>query len=482
MTLPLGEASGATRPSQLDIFAWSQSNPLAIGVPGPMGFLDWNKALFNDATPWIGSRFPVAQSYRLLKKVKNVFVPSEQDAELAINIHLAMLESIDMADPRCPENRELRHKYSLERPELIGLTPYQQGGAAGAIMKGPTGSGKSSFSFRFTSLFLQVIVHDRAEYGWISYKQLVWLRAEMPADGSRSGLIKSIAIAMDVALGTDYVDQLSKIKRIDAQLGTLLHWLRLHSCSLLILEEAQKENLNTLVLGRETVKFFLRMLNIGTPVVLIGNPNAFVELEADSQDLSRFSEIGIYEYYPEMDWKSERWDDLVTHIWGFTVFSENKDKKIPDLHEFLWRSTGGNPRFLARLRRLSLYQALVLGNDFVEEEAIALALEMEPMRNVKNLIDAYVERDTAKLKAFPDQPVQALGARWARFEAARKAGRGVQGETACGQGTEASSEPAQASAATNTSSPKKATTKRPIAPKRSEGSTGKGPAQAGEAA
>lgn len=396
-----------------DLFSASGENPLLLGLPRMRTESEWGRLLMHRPRVPTGPEVEDWQRLDAVPQTNNSFVPKLEETEAATRMQMAMLSSIRNRDPRVEANRVMVYAADPATHETMEDIPFAMVAAQGAIIRGPTGGGKSSFLFRFLSHFPQVIHRDGDEsLGYLKLKQLVWLVAEMPPDPSRGGLLESIAHAMDKALGTDYLKQLEKVTKLESKFVWVIHWLLLHRCSFLVVEEAQKGNLDTPVLGEAFQRFFLRLLNSGIPVALVGNPLAFSELETNSQNMSRLTSAGLWDYYPEFTWATERWKDLVTYVWGFTVFDSNKDKPIEYLHVLLWILTGGSPSYLARLRKEALIKAISMGKDYVDKAVLLAAANSAVMRGVRPLILALVGRNDAALAKFKDQPVEYFRERW----------------------------------------------------------------------
>lgn len=398
-----------------DLFRASGENPLLLGLPRMRTESEWGRLLMHRPKLSKGPEVENWQRLEAVIQIKNSFVPKLEETEAATRMQMAMLSSIRNRDPRVEGNRVMVYAADPAAHETMEDIPFAMVAAQGAIIRGPTGGGKSSFLFRFLSHFPQVIQRTGDEsLGYLKLKQLVWLVAEMPPDPSRGGLLESIAHGMDKALGSDYLSQLGKVTKLESKFVWVIHWLLIHRCSFLALEEAQKGNLDTPVLGEAFQRFFLRLLNSGIPVALVGNPLAFSELETNSQNMSRLTSAGLWDYYPEFTWATERWKDLVTYVWGFTVFDSNNDKPINHLHVLLWILTGGSPSYLARLRSEALIKAISTGKDYVDKEVLLAAATGAVMRGVRPLILALVARNDAALGKFKDQPIEYFRERWAQ--------------------------------------------------------------------
>jgi len=399
-----------------DLFSASGEHPFLIGLPRMHTESEWGRLLMHKPKLLIGPEVEDWQRLDGVSQIENSFVPKLEETEAALRMQMAMISSVRHRDPRVEANRIMVYAADPATHATMDDIPFAKVAAQGAIIRGPTGGGKSSFLLRFLSYFPQVIHRVGSEsLGYLELKQLVWLIAEMPPDPSRGGLLESIAHAMDKALGKNYFAQLEKVTKLESKFVWVIHWLLIHRCSFLAVEESQRGNLDTPVRGEAFQRFFLRLLNSGIPVALVGNPLAFSELETNSQNWGRLTSAGLWDYYPEFTWATERWEDLITYVWGFTVFNSNNDKPINNLHALLWILTGGSPSYLARLRKEALIKAISMGKDYVDKGVLLAAANSAVMRGVRPLILALAERNDVALAKFKDQPVEYFRERWARI-------------------------------------------------------------------
>ena len=167
---------------------------------------------------------------------------------------------------------------------------------------------------------------------------------------------------------------------------------------------------------------FLRLLNCGIPLVLIGNPMAFTNVMNFSQDLRRFSCAGVYNFEPVVDAYDPEWEkDLVPGIWGWTLFDE-PDEIREGLNELLYERTGGVVDFLVRYRRESIIAAIRRGGTCVTAVDMEVAWRGPKMEPLHKLIDALVTNDMQAAAEFSDWPLSHM-MRWSSEKKRRAAVR-----------------------------------------------------------
>jgi len=398
-----------------DLFAWYAANPLLGFFPRKLDFLECGDYLRHDPSAAWGGQLPADLREDMANDVKRAFAPTKIALQAVMALQNMLYTGLRARDPRAPANR----RWPYQTGELLGHKldelPWFPTYAAGATLRGITGCGKSLCIERFLlPRFEQVYVHEkRDDCAWSEMRQLSYLIVPMPADGSRGGLLLEIAMQMDARLGTEYATQLrTRFKTVEKGLVAILHWLSLHRCGLLVVEEAQERHATVHVFGSEFVTFFLRVMNFGIPLALVGNPLAFKHIDAYSQDVRRFSEGGRFIFDPVSDHRSVAWTrDLIPAVWGFNVFDES-DEFIEDLPLRLWNMTGGIPDALCRLRRVSLTEAISLGGQRVEAKHVQLAYMSPVYAPMRQLVEVFVKKDASLLSKFKDIPIDYFREKW----------------------------------------------------------------------
>lgn len=410
-----------------DQCAWDSGNPLLAKLPIERSFVEWGGRLgYDPRRSWkmpFGTRL---ESH--VRLIKRLIVPTERAIALAVSLQTMLIDSLRRRDPRLVANRRrLFHLQELKGIDLgdeLERMPWSADGAEGAIEQGPTGCSKTHSYEAFCRHMPQVVEHGpNEECGWLSLKQLVWLRVYMPADANRRSLYLAIAREVDVVLGTSYALRLTDRMKNGPMLLEVIHILTIHRCGLLILDEAQVRNLGPMILGNEFVVTFLRIMNCGVPMVLVGNPLSFENVLNFSQDLRRYTDGGIFDFAPVYDESDDEWrEDLVPSIWSWTIFDRpDMSMRSVDLPHLLYQRTGGVHDFLARYRRECLLNALRRGASRVEFQDLDAAYFSRSYRGLHRLIDAYVAKDIDKLRVFEDQPIVFLQELWAEERDERQA-------------------------------------------------------------
>ena len=358
----------------------------------------------------------------LIPRLRRAFVPSPDAIQVAERLlHLIYFE-LDRRNPLVQSNQRFVNQAAQWLKLNVDQIPWETTQAQGMVIEGLTGIGKSHIVDRVLSLIPQVVEHfPDGQWGMQYLKHLVWLKVPMPADNSRMGLLVNVLMAMDEALGTNYAtDHARSSARVERLIAVVLYLLVQHRCGLLIIEEAQKQNL--VGYTRNFLAFFLRILNAGVPTVLVGNPLAFDLIKNHAQDTDRFSEGGWITLLPAFGPDTPVWQRLwIPGLWGPTVLDGEQASFEPlpvypgigNWAAFLWQLTGGLPRQLCRLRIEVLEAALRQRRQSVDSRFVE-----EVFRNssrfamVRDRNAALANHDAQALMAFEDVPVQLLRRYW----------------------------------------------------------------------
>lgn len=403
---------------------WEDANVLVKGIKRSVTFEEMGMALDYDPRSELPAVVEYNSIFDFAARIRYRFSPADQDIRAALSLHSMVLDGLAQRDPRIESNRRRIYETAGLKDVPLGRLPWFSKGAMGAVIEGITGTGKSMLVERYLAfLGAQVVTHAAdPSLGWLELKQLVWLKIEMPADPHRSGLLLQVVIQMDTLMGTDYLPEFSRrAVSVEKQLVLVLHWLSVHRCGFLIIEENQERNLTAGAFGSEFLMFFLRVLNWGIPTALVGNPKALARVKSFSQDTERFAEGGWFTFWPYSEASDSSWtQDVVSPIWNWSLMPE-PDELIPDLAHYLMRCTGGVKRHLAILRRESLREAWLDKCRSVTLKHIERACRSASMAPLRQLTFALVNRSVARLEKLTDIPAEAFQTQWALEDEQKKA-------------------------------------------------------------
>jgi len=351
-------------------------------------------------------------------------VPTTQAIRIADRILRLLHQGLECRNPRLPQVQRWINSTQQWLDRRIDDLPWNPTQAQGMLLEGITGIGKSHVVERVLYFIPQVVDHEpQGDWGMLRLRQLVWLKVHMPADHTRRGLLVSMLTEMDKVLGTDYVERLVRPSvSIEVLMVKVMHQLAQHRCGMLIIEEAQDQNMGSKTFSRDFLNFFLRILNWGVPVLLMGNPLAFNILKKHAQDADRFSEGGWFTLLPEVGPESDIWKRLwIPGLWSPCLLDQADAEFSPveacpaahDWASFLWQLTGGLPRQLAHLRTEVMDCSLINKKERVTSEWVMWVFDHSPIFSVVRARNkALANHDLKALMDYEDLPLDLLRQHW----------------------------------------------------------------------
>lgn len=296
----------------------------------------------------------------LLDQHKDHYWPTRQIIDVAESIQTVMRSGLVARNPLSgPEQRRINTLALAGDLTNAGFQSLRTP-AGGGIISAMTGMGKSATLSRALAVIApeQLVVHSKSEAcGWSALTQVLYLVIDAPFNGTPGGLLARIAEGMDIVLGTDYSSECRKKRNLDAQLLFVTKLLSSHRVGLLAIDENQQENFDQSIWQKVFVLFFLGLMNLGIPILLLGNPLAFRGLESSSQNVRRLSTMGYHRMTPAMTSAEPWWaKDFVPGMCRFSLCEEIPT--IDVIMETTFEAAGGVPGLFGPLwieaQRISL--------------------------------------------------------------------------------------------------------------------------------
>ena len=311
-------------------------------------------------------------------------------------------------------------------PELPWFNAY----AKCMRISGETGTGKSYEVENALRLLPQFIVHpENREAGWSHLVQVVHLYVAMSHDGSLGGLLLNILSALDDLICTNYATQPSLIRLSNEKLAVHVGIiLRTHAVGVLVIDELQERNF-TGAHGGLAALFFLRLLNFGIPMVLMGNPFGLSALERFSQDVRRTGSAGSFDFEPydpcDFDWT----DCIAPKIWAFYVLPEPMAFSDPD-GKVLFQYSGGIRDYAFRISNAAQRIAIDLDDKALTLDHLKMAYEGEDFSaRDRDLIEGFARRQPIRLMDFEDVRVEHYRRKWGLLTTSQATGAESRGES-----------------------------------------------------
>lgn len=380
----------------------------------------WIKILANNPLKNV-DRGSLTQEQRimLLEDLKSKFVPTRQGLDVTADLQDMMRASLRARNPLLVEAR-IRQNGLLATISGTGRlvsVPWFNTPLHGKMISGVTGLGKTHPVQRFIDLLPRVYVHGPGKVpGWMKTTQIVTLYVKMTHDGYRGGFLQAILIEVDQLCGTDYSTQYRK-ERVEILAVRVGQILISHCVGLLVIDDIQVKNF-TLSPDRDALLLlFLKILDFGIPVVLIGSPLAFLDIESFSQDNRRLTTSEPQEYMPFDSLENSDWGEgLIPGLWNHNLM-QIQTPQTDNIKKTLNFNSAGFPHYLMVIAVGVQKYAIRRGLKQVTEPVLAEYLgQSKTLARAQTLLQGFRERDPFLLSAIEDVPWQEYGVRWGKIK------------------------------------------------------------------
>jgi len=391
-------------------------NPL-LEVVGPfISVKDLPRSLHRnplDLVKW--QKVPRQQRTDLVPLVEQYFVSTPTAIEVACAIQQAIRSSYIARNPTLIQNQKKLYKIASFKTMEFRNIPWFSTNAKGIVISGITGMGKTTLYEKALGLYPKTRVHGPdEEAGWTELKQIVYLVVPMSAGKSRMGFLENILSAVDDAIGTSFhLTYAGKFRSVEQAMVVVAIILHTHRCGALVIEELQDRNFPPGEQRGLMLLFFLRLLNFGIPVILVGNPLGFVGFDRFTQDVRRLYKGGNFELWPADSCDdSEWWEFYVTQKLKFNLTGRELPDN-PDIRQAIFNCTAAVPDHFDTLwqaMQIEALQSRCRGAFTVED--IYKVYNSYSMQHLHTLIESLVARDPARLAQFEDVPADLFRKHW----------------------------------------------------------------------
>lgn len=271
-------------------------------------------------------RLQSEQRLHLVKRAARFFQPLPHHLDLEQMISITIREGYLARNPVTKGFwKNLAEKVEAVKPVSKAQTFFPSS-ASGFYVVGISGIGKTWGIEAILSLYPQVIDHSEYKGEKFTYRQVVWLKLDCPADLSLKALCISFFQTLDSILGTTYYKDYGGNggAPVKAMVPMMARVSALHSIGLLVIDEVQ--NLDGAHSGGSTtmLNYLVELINtIGMPVVLIGTFKALPVLMKEFRQARRGTGQGspIWKNMQE----DEIWKSFLRALWKYQYTSQEAE-------------------------------------------------------------------------------------------------------------------------------------------------------------
>ncbi|MCM1569125.1 MAG: ATP-binding protein [Roseburia sp.] len=344
-------------------------NPFLAAMPEMMSreaFLDTIKCL--PPLPAGLSEMPAEERRQNLSLLSSIFVPMEFMYSCYDQLYRAMTSTYATRTML----EEVQRTCALFKGDSLPAFATQP--ATGSIL-GVPGVGKTSTIRHTLSVVPQVIEHTDYMGKPLFCKQVLYLAVECPSDCSVKSLAFNIVAALDRAIGSDYLNQLTALRSAaTSAIAVQIKVLCLtHHIGLILIDEIQ----NAVVTAQKNkqikplLKFLVELTNdTCTSTFFIGTPIAEELFCSEEHLMRRTRGMRLIPFDPDGSYRA-----FLQMLWPYQLTSENAPL-TEQLANKLYDCSGGIPAYIIKIFQESQAQALLQGKDCIDSKTIQKAIDI----------------------------------------------------------------------------------------------------------
>ncbi len=297
-----------------------------------------------------------------LMAVADLFVPTRVSIELAMTIDRMLRRSYTKRSPQDPTT--WAYLYGARDPRDVTDVSLLCASAVGV-----SGTGKSVACTRALSMYPQVVEHPRFPHLVSPFRQLVWLKVDVPASGKLVDLARVLMLETDAALNDDFFEGvLSKNLKRGPELWSL--WVqRAKSCFLGILVLDEIQNLFRLeskrvrqqahandilpelkIVEDEVLKNILTLSNTGRIAVLVlGTYDGMAAFSKRFSTGQRLVQCGFHHFTPSASADEQYYQDYFFPVLRRYLWADKPLTNSEEIRQVLHQLSGGIPRIRTTL-------------------------------------------------------------------------------------------------------------------------------------
>lgn len=344
-------------------------NPFLAAMPEMLSQSDFNSEI--RSFPKLPQNLPQMTSEerrQALSLLSSIFVPMD----FMYAIYDQLYRAIRSTYATRTMIEEVRQTNALFRGSTAN--DYSTQAATGSIL-GVPGVGKTSTIRRSLALLPQTIEHVEYMGKPFYCKQVLYLMTECPSDCSVKSLALNLVAALDRAIGSNYLNQLTSLRSIAASaIAVQVKTLCLtHHVGLIFVDEIQ----NAVITAQKNkqikplVKFLVELTNdTCTSVYFVGTPIA-EELFTSQEHLRRRTRgIRLLPFKPDGTYRT-----FLQSIWQYQ-FTLQTAPWTDQFTNKLYDWSGGIPAYIIKIFQESQAQALIQGRSCVDAKVMQKAIDL----------------------------------------------------------------------------------------------------------
>ena len=339
--------------------------------------------------------------YHLVQRLFQYFQPLDLHLDLESRVSRVIRQGYIARNPfrvEYAESFQSGYKMILNRNMELTNNKSFRTTSSGFTFIGMSGVGKSTAINRILSQYPQIIAHSEYKGFKFSMYQLVWLKLDC-GEGSTKGLCIDFFLKVDELLGTNYHKKYGSGRQaVNVLMPIMGQVARNIGLGGLVVDEIQ--NLSHAKSGgaNTMLNFFVTLINIGIPVILIGTNKAMSILQSQFRQARRGSGQG--DFLIDRMKNDENWDLIIEGMseYQWTRKPINLSKEIKDtLYEF----SQGITDIAIKLFVMAQIRAISSGKEKITTDIIR-SVAKENLQLVKPMIEALKSGSIKQIAKYED--------------------------------------------------------------------------------
>lgn len=269
--------------------------------------------------------------------------------------------------------------------------------SSGFSLIGVSGMGKSTILSKILNTMPQVILHSNYKGKPFSMTQLTYLKLDCPFDGSLKALCLEYFSSVDGILSTNYFEKYNMARlSANAMLPIINQISRNLGLGLLVVDEIQNLSLAKSGGSEKMLNYFVSLVNLSIPVILVGTPKAMPILQGEFRQARR----GQGDFVWDRLKKDKQWDLLIEGLWDYQ-WVRNPQPLTEEINNALYDESQGIIDICIKLFFMAQVRAISSKKEIITPALIKKVAE-ENLKLVRPMLQSLKNGNLKGMSAYND--------------------------------------------------------------------------------
>lgn len=339
--------------------------------------------------------------YHFIQRLFQYFQPLNLHLDLESRVSRVIRQGYIARNPfraEYAESFETGHKMILNANMEMTNNKSFRTTSSGFTIIGISGIGKSTTINLILSMYPQIIVHNEYKGCKLSMYQLVWLKLDC-GEGSTKGLCIDFFLKIDELLGTNYHKKYGGGRQAVNVLMPIMGQVAKNiNLGVLVIDEIQHLSMGKSGGADRMLNFFVTLVNIGIPVILIGTNKAMAILQSQFRQARRGSGQG--DFVIDRMKKDENWDLIIDGM-GDYQWTRKPIILSREIKDTLYEFSQGITDIGIKLYAMAQIRAISSGKEEITTNIIR-SVAKENLQLVRPMIEALKSGRINEIAKYED--------------------------------------------------------------------------------